>query len=260
MSKTDATELVVLITDNGTSFADQVIYIRQNPLSGSDVQTQAENAIDAKYSAVSGTADSGTTTTLVDDALTQDDDDWNGYALEVAFSGQTEIRCIRDFVASTDTVTVAPAFVGTVSTDTYRILIEPACRLIETTDFNSGAIDATAIAASAIGASEIATDAIGAAELATDAIGAAELATDAIGAAELAADAVDEIVADISAMTIDGTIDLQCAIALTFAYTSGKWTRSGNVVTYRNPGDTANRLVGTITANTSFDTITRTCP
>ena len=60
-------------------------------------------------------------------------------------------------------------------------------------------------------------------------------------------------------LNIDGTIDLQCAIGLTFAYSAGKWTRSGDVVTYRNPADSANRLVGTISA-TSFDTITRTCP
>lgn len=121
------------------------------------------------------------------------------------------------------------------------------------------AITANDIAADAIGASEIATDAIGALEIATAAIGADELATDAITSAELATNAAQEIRDSILAATIDGSIDLQCAIALSFAYNAGKWTQAGSVVTYRNPGDSANRIVGTIGA-TSFDSITRTCP
>lgn len=77
---------------------------------------------------------------------------------------------------------------------------------------------------------------------------------------------VTDISADISAIptailaaTIDGSIDLQCAMALITSYTSGKWTTSGGVVTYRDPGDANNRVVGTI-ASSSFDSITLTCP
>jgi len=53
----------------------------------------------------SGTADSGTTITLVDDALTQADDYWNNGEIEVTKSGITYYRKVKDFVAGTDTIT-----------------------------------------------------------------------------------------------------------------------------------------------------------
>jgi len=54
-----------------------------------------------------GTADSGTTSTLVDDALTQVDDYWNDYMLTItAGTNAGETRCITDFVASSDTITI----------------------------------------------------------------------------------------------------------------------------------------------------------
>ena len=52
-----------------------------------------------------GTADSGTTLTLVDNALTQADDYWNYGRIEITKSGVTHYRIVEDFTASTDTVT-----------------------------------------------------------------------------------------------------------------------------------------------------------
>lgn len=63
-----------------------------------------------------GTADGGTTTTLVDGALTQEDGYWNGdilYMVSGPNAGQS--RLIVDFVAATDTLTVNPAFDQTIS-------------------------------------------------------------------------------------------------------------------------------------------------
>ena len=53
----------------------------------------------------SGTADSGTTTTLVDNALTQADDYWNYGEIELTKGDITYYRKVKDFVAATDTVT-----------------------------------------------------------------------------------------------------------------------------------------------------------
>lgn len=55
---------------------------------------------------VSGTADSGSTTTLVDDSLTQAEDYWNSSAIIVRKAGTVYYGIITDFVAGTDTLTV----------------------------------------------------------------------------------------------------------------------------------------------------------
>ncbi len=52
-----------------------------------------------------GTADAGTTTTLVDNALVQANDYWNYGEIEVTKGGVTYYRKVKDFVAGTDTIT-----------------------------------------------------------------------------------------------------------------------------------------------------------
>jgi hypothetical protein len=72
---------------------------------------------------VDGTADSGTTTTLVDAALTEADDYWRYGTVEFT-SGDNdgEIRSVTDFVASTDTVTLSYTLPhAVVAGDTYTI-------------------------------------------------------------------------------------------------------------------------------------------
>jgi hypothetical protein len=85
---------------------------------GSDV-SNLEHALIA----FTGTADSGTTLTLVDNALTQADDFWNGMTLIITGGTNAgEIRQITDFDANTDTITVHTAFSSTVDgTSTYLI-------------------------------------------------------------------------------------------------------------------------------------------
>ena len=54
---------------------------------------------------VSGTADSGTATTLVDSLLSQANDYWNFGRIEITYDGITYHREVADFVAATDTIT-----------------------------------------------------------------------------------------------------------------------------------------------------------
>lgn len=90
------------------------------------VQAECEDAIDAKNlcrALASGTADSGTTTTLVDAARTEGDTDyWKGAWLVVTsgnISGQA--RKVSAFNAATDTITVERAFTQAVGTNTYEL-------------------------------------------------------------------------------------------------------------------------------------------
>ena len=53
-----------------------------------------------------GTADSGTSTTLVDNALTQADDYWNYGSIIIVHAGVTYNRKVEDFDAATDTITL----------------------------------------------------------------------------------------------------------------------------------------------------------
>ena len=73
--------------------------------------------------AVTGTADSGTTTTMVDAALTQADADYWAGSLIVFTSGNIagQARRITAFNAGTDTITFSPATTQAVSTQNYEI-------------------------------------------------------------------------------------------------------------------------------------------
>lgn len=151
-----------------------------------DIQTRLPAAL------TTGTADSGTTTTMVDAARTEADTDyWKGCWIRFTsgnISGQ--VRLITDFTPASDTITFAPATTQAVATQTYEIL--PANRVdlgqwlgVTPNALISGRVDSNTQA--------MANDVITAAVIATDAITAAKIAADAIGASELAADAVTEI-------------------------------------------------------------------
>ncbi len=83
----------------------------------------AADAVTEIRSLASGTSDSGSTTTMVDAARTEADNDyWTG-CLIVFTSGNIagQARQITSFVAATDTITFAPAATQAVSTQTYEI-------------------------------------------------------------------------------------------------------------------------------------------
>ena len=187
-----------------------------------DADAIALDAVNEITGSVAGTADSGSTTTVVDTERTEADTDyWKGSLITFTSGtllGQT--RLITAFNAGTDTITFAPATTVAVGTHTYRIL--PAGRadlhfwlgsivnalvsgrvdasvgamaadVITAAAIANGAIDAATFAAGAIDAAAIANGAIDAATFAAGAIDAAAIATGAIDADALAADAVDEI-------------------------------------------------------------------
>ena len=154
-----------------------------------DADALASDAVTEIRSLVSGTSDSGSTTTMVDAARTEGDTDyWKGaWILFTSGNIANQCRLITAFDPATDTITFSPATTQAVATQTYEIL--PAGRsdvalwlgtavnalqsgrvdafvgafaaaVITSGAFNAGAIDASAIAADAIGASELAADAV----------------------------------------------------------------------------------------------------
>jgi len=95
----------------------------------SDVHNHTTDIVDA-VTIFAGTADSGSTTTLVDSALTQADADyWVGNWVKFTSGtliGQT--RLITDFVPGTDTITFWPATTQAVSAHDYVII--PAAHVV----------------------------------------------------------------------------------------------------------------------------------
>lgn len=93
-----------------------------------EVQSEVDDALVARFLdklvTVSGTADSGSTSTMVDAARTEGDADyWKG-SLLLFTSGNISGQCriITDFNATTDTFTFSPALTQSVGTQTYVIL------------------------------------------------------------------------------------------------------------------------------------------
>jgi hypothetical protein len=172
----------------------------------------ATDAVTEIRSLANGTADSGSTTTMVDAARTEADTDyWKGkWILFTSGTIANQVRLITDFNPATDTITFAPATTQAVSTNTYEIL--PAGNVdlrqwlgstpnalvggaidADVSAIQANVITATAIAANALTAAKIAANAITSSQLADNAITAAKLAADAITAAKIATDAVNEI-------------------------------------------------------------------
>lgn len=164
-----------------------------------EVQSEVDDALVARFLhnlvMANGTADSGSTTTMVDAALTQADTDyWKG-AIIVFTSGTIagQARLITAFTPATDTVTFAPATTQAVGTNTY--IIVPAGRadlqLWQGTAPNalvSGRVD------SDVGNMQAGT------------VTAAVIATDAVDADAIAADAVTEIQAGLATASALSTV------------------------------------------------------
>lgn len=223
---------------NAVSLAEVIraIHADVTGLNG-DAMRGTDNAVTR---GVTGTADSGSTTTVVDAERTEADTDyWKGQFIRFT-SGNlvNQVRLITDFNPATDTITFAPAATQAVSTHTYEIL--PAARVdlgqwlgqtpnalvtgrveslvgsmsanvltataintgaITSAKFAASAIDATAIASNAITSAKIAASAIGSSQIAASAIGASQIATGAITNAKFAAGAVDAAAIGTGAIT-----------------------------------------------------------
>lgn len=134
-----------------------------------DADALAADAVTEIRSYFAGTADSGTTTTLVDAALTQaNTDHWNGSTLLITsgvMAGQ--VRTITAFSTATDTITFAPALNSAITTETYEIL--PQGRTIVGA-LEANVITNTSIASNALSSSKFFTGTITADALAADAV------------------------------------------------------------------------------------------
>jgi len=100
----------------------KLIYGRNCGHTFGDAQCNYNGYADLTSLKASGTADSGSITTLTDNALTQAADYWNYGAIEITIDGYTYRRIVRDFNASTDTITFdveLPVAVG--SGDSYTV-------------------------------------------------------------------------------------------------------------------------------------------
>lgn len=220
MSKTSVTELMVLITDNGTLFSDQVILIRQNPLTAADVSSQSVAAIASEYALASGTCSSGAVNYCIDAGLTAADDDVYLGQYFCGKSGTTDGQCSRisSFDEAADQVFFNPNFTASQGTNDYQIVPGLPSNSITADAFAAGAVDANALAADAI---------------------------DEIW---------DEVVEDQGA-----TYTGRCLLAILGAYAAGEFTTVGNTTTYQDTSGTETRIVGTVTAS-GRDTMSITCP
>ena len=68
-----------------------------------------------------GTAQSGSTTTLVDNNRAEADDHWNGGSIEIYQGQKVYTREITDFVQSTGTITFTPAMTVALTTEDYTL-------------------------------------------------------------------------------------------------------------------------------------------
>lgn len=152
----------------------------------------ASDAVTEIRSLVSGTADSGSTSTLVDDALNEADTDyWKGaWLLITSGTSANQVRLITGFTPGTDTITFAPVLTQAITTNTYEIL--PAGS-VNVQQWLSSTVNALVSGAVDADVSALQGDVITAAAIANAAIDAATFAAGAIDAAALNADAIDEI-------------------------------------------------------------------
>lgn len=118
----DAIGASELATDAVNEIRDAIL-ADSTPFNGADVGTILTQTANVFRAAVTGTADSGSTTTLVDAVRTESDTDyWKGsflYITSGTIAGQ--LRKISDFNAGTDTITVDRPFTQAVGTNTYEV-------------------------------------------------------------------------------------------------------------------------------------------
>jgi len=153
-----------------------------------------------------------------------------------------------------DTTPFAGANVAAIKAKTDNLPANPAA-VGSAMTLASGAITADVIATGAIDADAIADNAIDAGAIASNAITSAKIATDAIDADALAADAIDEILDEV----VEGTYTMRHYLRLFASMLLGEAT-GGNTttITFRDTGDSKNRIVMTVDADGNRSAVTLT--
>jgi len=105
-----------------------VLYLPFDEESGTTAADRSSEGNDGTLTAAStaGTADNGSTTALVDDALTQEADYWNGWIVKIvtttdALAPQGEIATVTDFTSGDDSLHFAALTAGVDTGDTYKL-------------------------------------------------------------------------------------------------------------------------------------------
>jgi hypothetical protein len=160
-----------------------------------DHAAAATSAVTKLRSVFSGTADSGSTSSLTDSALNQADDNyWRGcWLLFTSGNLAGQVRLIESFDAATDTLSFLHITTQSVSTHTYEILPAGAVNLRLWKELAPADLTATRVNCNV-------------SAMAADVITAAAIAADAIGASELAAGAVTEIQAGLATSAALATV------------------------------------------------------
>ncbi len=99
---------------------DIMLYPFINNVTDDDLFAEYKGLKSGDYDS-SGTAQSGTTTTLVDINRAEADDYWNGGRIELYVGQDVFIREITDFVLLTNTLTFTPALAAAVTTEKYTM-------------------------------------------------------------------------------------------------------------------------------------------
>lgn len=202
-----------------------------------DAVNEIVAAVKTALGIVSGTSDSGSTTTMVDAARTEADADyWKGsWILFTSGTMSGQCRQITGFNATTDTITFAPAVTQAVSTETYDLIPAGAAdvRLWNGTvpnNLNSGRVD------SITGA----------------------MASNVITSTALNANAATEIADAVVATAVDGTTTLAESLRLSNSALGGKLSGAGTgTETVRDLADSKDRLVYTVDNDGNRSAITR---
>ncbi len=199
---------------------------------------------------VTGTADSGSTTTMVDAARTEGDNDyWKG-ALILFTSGTIagQSRLITGFVAGTDTITFAPATTQAVSTETYEI--HKWARV------DVELWDGSAVNALSSGRVDVAVGA-----MAADVVTASAIAADAIGSSELAASAATEIADALLNRDMSAVSDTNARSPLNaLRFLRNKWSISGGTLTVKEEDDTTTAWTAALSTDAAAEPIISSDP
>lgn len=220
-----------------------------------------------------GTADSGSTTTVVDTERTEGDTDYWAGNFIVFTSGTVagQARFITGFNAATDTLTFTPALTQAVSTNSYEIRAMPEFlrptlpgRTLDVTSTGGAGIDwsnveaptsTVSLSGTTVGTVTTATNLTNLPTIPTNWVTANGINADAFTAAKFAADASTEFATTFMGTVIEGTTTLKQSAQYWNSALVGKYNSSAGTFNFRDIGDTKNRVVYTTTA-TSRATVT----
>lgn len=132
----------ILITKSETVYVATVTDFADGTVTFADIGTAVDSTclytmIINSVQMQIGKADSGTVSTLVDNALTQGDDFWNHGIIEVTKDDVTYRRNVSDFDAGTDTVTLDVALPVAIDNTCGYVLVKGCDKVWETCQSNN---------------------------------------------------------------------------------------------------------------------------